>query len=239
MDRFGACCLAFSADGTYERPGTETIRTMSRYDGSKRPDERVEITLLENKPLTEEQKITAAKIAGALFEKEGKGVSWMDYLKSDIKYGSCQMEANGNMLRYVFMRNRQPISYMIQGLFVGGNYRCGSKIRTEYEVDVSTGSFVAYKATFLAGMKVRDVFGTWLTLQEVYRTYSHAPDRDIPVSSTYQLRLRTPRAPAGSAGKTERIDKTIISDYRKVPCYRDRLGADGGEEGGGKPHRRG
>jgi hypothetical protein len=231
MERFNACCRAYTVEETYERPGDEPVRTKAGYDASKRPAEEVEFILFRNKPPTEEQKKALAEMAISSYGKKEDSETWVDDLKREIKYGSCQMESDGNILKYTFIGKYRfkYWRYWVASLFIYKFYKTGAKVRIEYEVDAFTGSLVSHTEIFSGGMKVRDVYGARLNLREVRRGFVHVPDSEIPIAATVQLRLMPPGKMADNVETAEITSMKIISDIRKVICYDDRLHVDIGE----------
>jgi hypothetical protein len=227
IDRLYPCCTAHTEDETYEHPDRGAIRTMVRYDDSRRPPESSEIILLNNNPPTGKQKEALAKYEVKHYG-ETKSSSAMKALNKEIKYGACQMESKDNILKYSFMV-KLPKRYTLLSFFVKGIYRYRSTSRIEYEVDASTCNLVTHREFFPDGLKVYDIFGDRMMLLEDCTTYIYKPGTDIYVSGTRRLLLRTFTSGTNKGNKADVIVTRISSDNRKVVCYEDRLRVDIGE----------
>ncbi|OAM88289.1 hypothetical protein AW736_19685 [Termitidicoccus mucosus] len=226
MDIFASSCTAFTIDETYDSPSAGNLRTITRFDASQSPADRVEIIIYNNAPPSDEFKaLITRRMVEAYGEKTIMPRAWMKELEGNIKRGACHMEINENIFKYVFM-TRHVINYSLSGFNIRGHFSHSKKRRVEYEVDTTTGNLVGYRIFFFDGKDIKDMSGSKLKLLEVVRTYNYISANVIPVSGSYRLRCQSPDADG------RQVDRTlvrIIGDYKKVTCYDDRLRVDIGE----------
>ncbi|WP_342750707.1 hypothetical protein OH491_12130 [Termitidicoccus mucosus] len=229
MDRFSFSCKSYTYKETYDRPDGRIAKTIYHYNAAKPPAERRAMVLLHNRPPTEKQKNAIAEGALELYGKKKKRKEWIKALEANIKHGSCHMEALGNVLKYTFL-TRHRSDYEFNRFYIKNeDYGVRQERRIEYMVDMSTGDLVDYKTIFRDGIRVRDTAGVELELLEIRRTFSHAPDCEMPLSTTYHVRLRTAAPVAEDGAKAEGAITGIGRDFKKVTCYDDRLRVDIGE----------